>query len=115
MNVWERITGSDITKAFAAFASRGEKLPAAYQAAWEEIQDNLMAYSDFTGRNLLPILDGVLGLLEEGAAHGQSVQALLGEDIKDFCAALAREEDGKNHQDRRRERLNNDIGKKLGK
>lgn len=115
MNFWEEITGSDMTKEFKIFESRVKKLPTDYQAAWGEIFANLMPYSDFTGRNLMPILDGVLGLLEEAAADGQSVQEILGDDIKGFCSALAGEEGAKSFRDKWRDQLNYNIAKKLGK
>jgi DNA-binding ferritin-like protein (Dps family) len=115
MNFWERITGSDLTREVKSFESRAKKLPADYQAAWEEIKANLWQHSDFTGRNLMPILDGVLGLLEETAADGQSVQEVLGDDIKGFCSALAGEEGAKSYRDKWREQLNKNIAKKLGK
>ncbi|MFS0722403.1 DUF1048 domain-containing protein [Paenibacillus sp. 1P07SE] len=115
MNFWEKITGSDMTKEMKAFELRAKELPADYQTAWQEINANLWAYSDFTGRNLMPILDGVLGLLEESAADGQSVQEVLGDDIKGFCSALAGEEGAKSYRDMWREQLNKNIAKKLGK
>ncbi|WP_433940003.1 DUF1048 domain-containing protein [Paenibacillus lautus] len=115
MNFWEKITGSDMTKEFKTFESRAKKLPADYQAAWNEINANLWPHSDFTGRNLMPILDGVLGLLEESAAEGQIVQEVLGDDIKGFCSALAGEEGAKSYRDKWREQLNHNIAKKLGK
>jgi DNA-binding ferritin-like protein (Dps family) len=115
MNFWEKITGNDIKKHFKNFESRAKKLPADYQLAWEKISTNLWEYSDFTGRNLMPILDGVLGLLEETAADGQSVLEVLGDDIKGFCLALVGEEGAKSYRDKWREQLNNNIAKKLGK
>lgn len=115
MNFWEQITGSDITKEMKTFESRVKKLPADYQAAWEKINANLWTHSDFTGRNLMPILDGVLGLFEEAAAGGQSVGEVLGDDIKGFCSALAGEEGAKSFRDKWREQLNNTVAKKLGK
>lgn len=115
MNFWERVTGSDMTKEFKAFESRAKKLPVDYQAAWEKIKENIWQYSDFTGRNLIPILDGVLGLLEDTAADGQSIQEVLGEDIKGFCSALIGEEGAKSYRDKWREQLNNNIARKLGK
>lgn len=60
-----------------------------YLVAWEQIKVHLFPYAGFTGRNLMPILDGALGLLEETAADGQSIHEVLGGDIKGFCAALA--------------------------
>ncbi len=115
MNFWEIITGSDMTKELKIFKSRAKKLPADYQTAWKIINANLWPNSDFTGRNLMPILDGVLGLLEETAAEGQSVQEVLGDDIKGFCLALVGEEGSKSYRDRWRAQLNNAVAKKLGK
>ena len=114
MKFWEKITGSDMTKEFKAFESRAKKLPADYQAAWEEIKANLWSHSDFTGRNLMPILDGVLGLLEDTAADGQSVEEVLGDDIKGFCCALAGEDGVTSFRDKWRAQLNKNIAKKLG-
>lgn len=115
MNFWEKITGSDMTKEMKAFEMRVKKLPVDYQAAWEKINVNLWSHSDFTGRNLMPILDGVLGLLEETAAESQSVQEVLGDDIKGFCSALAGIDGAKSYRDKWRQQLNNNIAKKLGK
>ena len=115
MNFWDTITGNDMTKEMKAFESRAKKLPPDYQAAWEKIGLNLLPYSDFTGRNLMPILDGVLGLLEESAADGQSVQEVLGDDIEGFCSSLAGEEGAKSIHDKWREQLNRNIAKKLGR
>ena len=115
MNFWDKITGNDMTREFKAFDSRAKKLPAEYQAAWGAIITNLMAHSDFSGRNLMPILDGALGLLEETAAEGQSVREALGDDIKGFCEALAGGEGAKSFRDKWREQLNNTVARKLGK
>ena len=115
MNFWEKITGSDMTKEMKSFESRAKKLPADYQAAWEKICGILWMHSDFTGRNLMPILDGVLGLLEETASDGQSIREVLGDDIKGFCLALANEEGAKSYRDKWREQLNKTIAKKIDK
>jgi DNA-binding ferritin-like protein (Dps family) len=115
MNFWEKITGSDLDKALKDYDSRVKKLPPDYQAAWQEIDANLWHYADFTGRNLLPILDGVLGLLEETAAEGQSVREVLGDDIKGFCSALAGEQGAKSYRDKWRKQLNDTVAKKLSR
>ena len=115
MNFWEMVTGSDMTKEMKTFELRAKKLPADYQTAWENIESNIWQYSDFTGRNLMPILDGVLGLLEEAAADDQSVGEVLSDDIKGFCSALVGEEGAKSYRDKWRKQLNNTIAKKLGK
>jgi DNA-binding ferritin-like protein (Dps family) len=113
MSFWDTITGSDLTREFQAFEARAEALPADYRAAWAEIKTHLLPYGNVTGRNLMPILDNTLGLLEETAADGQSVQDALGDDIRGFCAAVAGGEGAKNHRDRWREQLNRNVARKL--
>ncbi len=114
MNIWESITGSDLTRQYKAFDTRAEALPADYRAAWNQIKDRLSPYSGFTGRNLMPILDSALGLLEETAADGQSLHDVLGDDIDGFCAALAGDERARTYRDRWREQLNRNVARKLG-
>jgi DNA-binding ferritin-like protein (Dps family) len=113
MNFWDRVTGSDIRKELRSFDSRAKKLPPDYQEAWDQIKANLWPQSDFTGRNLMPILDGVLGLLEETAADGQSVQEVLGDDIKGFCAALIGDKGALSFRDKWRKQLNNNVTRNL--
>jgi DNA-binding ferritin-like protein (Dps family) len=113
MNFWESITGSDLTREWEAFETRAEALPADYQAAWKQINVHLFPYAGFTGRNLMPILDSALRLLEETAADEQSIHAVLGDDIQGFCAALARGEGARSYRDRWRERLNRNVARKL--
>ena len=114
MNFWEKITGSDLTKEYRAFQVRAEALPPDHRAAWQEIQACLAPYGSFTGRNLMPILDGVLGLLEETAADGQDVREVLGDDIPGFAAAVAGGEGATTYRDRWREQLNRNVARKLG-
>lgn len=113
MNLWETVTGSDLTREWKAFEARAEVLSAEYRAAWEEIKGNVLSYPDFTGRKLMPILDNALGLLEETASDGLSVHEALGDDIAGFCAALAGGEGARSHRDRWREQLNRNVAKKL--
>jgi len=113
MNFWETITGSDLTRECKAFEARAEALPADYRAAWEQIKVQLSPYSGFTGRNLMPILDSALGLLEETAADGQSIHEVLGDDVGGFCTALAGGEGARSCRDRWREQLNRNVARKL--
>ena len=115
MNFWDKVTGSDMTKGMKTFELRAQKLPADYQEAWKKIRADLWPGSDLIGRNLMLILDGVLNLLEETAADGQSVQEALGDDIHGFCSALVGEEGAKSYRSNWREQLNKNIAKKLGK
>ncbi len=115
MNFWDKITGNDMKEEMNGFEMRAKKLPADYQVAWEKIKVNIWPHSDFTGRNLMPILDGVLGLLEETAAEGQDVTEALGDDIEGFCRALIGDDGAKSYRDKWREQLNHNIAKKLDK
>ncbi|WP_204293464.1 DUF1048 domain-containing protein [Actinoplanes campanulatus] len=115
MSFWETVTGSDLTREWQAFDTRAQALPADHQAAWQEITNSLAPYANFSGRNLLPIVDAALGLLEEAAAEGQSAHEALGDDIPGFCAALAGGEGARTHRDRWREQLNRNVARKLAR
>jgi DNA-binding ferritin-like protein (Dps family) len=113
MNFWDRITGNDLTREWKAFDARAAVLPAEYQAAWAQIKTQLFNYGDFSGRNLTPIADGAVGLLEETAADGQSIHDVLGDDIDGFCAALAGGTGARGYRDRWRDQLNRTVARKL--
>ena len=115
MNFWERITGSDLSRDWQAFEARVAALPEDYRQAWEQVEAHLWEHADFTGRNLTPIVDGVLGLLETTAADGQSVAEALGEDIPGFCAAVACEEVAKDYRDQWRQKLNRNVARRLSR
>ncbi|MGW1996499.1 DUF1048 domain-containing protein [Embleya sp. NPDC001921] len=115
MNFRETVTGSDLTREWTAFEARAQALPDGHRAAWEQIKVHLFPHADFTGRNLTPILDAALGLLEETAADGQSVHEVFGDDIRGFCTALAGGEGARTHRDRWREQLNRNVARKLSR
>ena len=115
MNFRETITGSDLTKEWKAFEARAEALPTDYRTAWNQVVGNLLPYAGFTGRNLMPILDAALGLLEEASADGQSIHEVLGDDIPGFCTALAGGSGARTYRDRWREQLNRNVARKLSR
>lgn len=115
MSFWDKVTGNDMTKEFKDFEARVKNLPDDYKVVWEKIKSNLWEHSDFTGRNLMPILDSAVTMLEETAADGQNVQDVLGDDIKGFCLSLVGEDGANTFRDKWRKQLNNNIAKKLGK
>ncbi|HEY4266582.1 MAG TPA: DUF1048 domain-containing protein [Galbitalea sp.] len=114
MNLWDTVTGNDLTRDWTAFNKRAANLPADYQSAWQQITLSLMAHGDFTGRNLTPIADGVLGFLETTASEGQSAKDALGDDIAGFCAALMGEDSAtKSYRQKWRDQLNRNVERKL--
>jgi DNA-binding ferritin-like protein (Dps family) len=114
MNFWDKITGNDMNRDWKTLEARAKKLPEDYKLAWKEFNANLWLYTDFTGRKLMPIIEGVLSLLEEAAADSQSVEKVLGKDIGVFCSAVASEEGLKSFRDKWRDQLNKNVIKKLG-
>lgn len=115
MSFWDTVTGNDLTRQWTAFADRAQALPAGHRAAWEQINGDLLAYGDFTGRNLIPIADAALALLEQSAAEGQSVAEAFGDDIPAFCAALAGGEGARTYRDRWRAQLNSTVARELAR
>ena len=113
MNFWETITGSDLTREWKTFEARAADLPTDYQEAWGAITVNLFPFGGFTGRNLMPILDDALGLLEVTAADGLDIHDVLGDDIEGFCAGTPTEKLVDLFRDRWRHQLNTDIARKL--
>jgi DNA-binding ferritin-like protein (Dps family) len=115
MNIWETMTGSDLTRGWKVLDARAAALPSDYQAVWAQIKTELFAYGSLTGRNLTPIADSALGLLEETASEGRAVHEVFGDDIKGFCAALAGGEGARSYRDRCREQLNRNVANKLNR
>nr|WP_274535132.1 DUF1048 domain-containing protein [Streptomyces sp. CB02130] len=76
---------------------------------------HLLPHGNFTGRNVMPILDSALGLLEETAADGQGAKEVLGDDIQGFCAALVGGAGARAYRDRWREQLNRNVARKLNR
>lgn len=113
MKFYDKITGNDIRRAYQEFDVRSDKLPLDYQIAWKEIQSSLWDYSNFSGRNLVPILDGILGLLEESAMDGIPIDQIADGDAKKFSAAVAGVEGVENYRDKWRKQLNESVAEKL--
>ena len=85
MKFWDKITCNDINVAFKHLESRAKALPADYQVTWEKIKEQVWQHSDFTGRNLMPVLENVIDLFEESFQDGLAVVEVLGEDVQVFC------------------------------
>jgi DNA-binding ferritin-like protein (Dps family) len=115
MNLWETMTGSDLTREWRALEARAGARPADYRTAWEQVKAHLFPYAGLTGRKLMPVMDNALGLLEETVADGQGIHDVLGDGIKGFCAALAGGEGARSYRDRWREQLNRNVARKLGR
>ena len=89
MNFYDKITGNDMNKQQKEFQLRIDKLPAGYQDAWRELNQKIWSYSDFSGRNLYPILEGIVGLFEESAAEKLPINSVIGENMTTFISEIA--------------------------
>lgn len=115
MNFFDKITGNDMKKQDQEFQKKIDQMPVDYQTAWREINQKLWNYTDFSGRNLYPILNGVLGLFEESAQVGLPINAVVGDDLDEFVRDLTQAEGAKDYYGRLHDRLNKRIMKKLGR
>lgn len=115
VNFWDRVTGNDMTRQMKAFEQQVQTLPADYQAAWQLIQKTVWTRTDITGRNLMPIFEGIVDLMTEAAADGLNATEALGDDIAAFADNVAATSGAQNLQDRWRANLNRRVAKKLGR
>ncbi len=118
MTWWEVITGSDMNQQMHAFDQRIAALPADYQAAWQVIGQQVWCGvngGSFSGRDLMPVLDGISALMVETADVGLSVEAALGTDLAAFVADVSRESGVISPRERWRQKLNADVHRQLGR
>ncbi|WP_261806570.1 DUF1048 domain-containing protein [Lapidilactobacillus luobeiensis] len=113
MNFYDKVTGHDMTKLQVAYDQRIAKLPQDYQRVWQELNQKIWQFSDFSGRNLYPVLADVVGLFEESAAEGLTASAVTGSSLNNFITELAHVEGAKDYRDKLRARLNETVAKKL--
>ncbi|MBA3824161.1 MAG: DUF1048 domain-containing protein [Ktedonobacterales bacterium] len=92
---------------------RAKALPEDYRYVYHKIQLYMWSYSGGSGMDMLPIFADLLDLFEMGAAEGKRVLEITGEDVAAFCDELLR--NATTYTENRREALNDDILKKLGK
>lgn len=98
---------------FRQMQKRAKALPEEYGYVYHKIQGYMWSYSGGSGMDMIPIQADLLDLFETGAAEGKRVLEITGEDVASFCDELLR--NAKTYTENRREALNRDIMKKLGK
>lgn len=115
MNFLEKITGSDMKHEMKEFDSRAAVLPKEYQTLWNQVVAELWNHGDLTGRSLMPVMDGVLGLFEESAAEGLLAAEVLDGDVVSFCTALTGRPGAADYRAKWRMQLNASVHAKLGR
>ncbi len=113
MTFFERITGRDMTKKYRELEHRLEQMPVEYQKTGKQIHGKLVLHSDFTGRNIMYISEGVLEFLEEMNEQGKTIEEIFGNDLDTFCNELTKNQPTFDVRDRWRRKLNTKIQKRF--
>lgn len=90
--------------------ARAKKLPKDFAVAYEEIKKYIWHTA---GTETITPFKNLVELFEEAAANGKSVLEVIGSDVATFADELVRDE--KSYFKKKRNQLNDDISKKLGK
>ena len=99
-------------KEWKALEARAKALPDEYQTVYSEIKD--FVWHGGTGvMDPSNMFKRLVQIFEEGAASGKHVVDVTGSDVAAFVETLVHDE--KTYTDGLREKLNNNVAKKLGK
>lgn len=90
--------------------ARAKALPKEFSTAYNEIKKYIWTTS---GIETITPLTNLVDLFEEAAANGKKVLDVIGSDVAAFADELVRGE--KSYFEKKRQQLNKDISKKLGK
>jgi DNA-binding ferritin-like protein (Dps family) len=108
---------ADEKRKFRQQQARAKALPEDYRYVYRQIQHYIWwgysAYSGGDDMDWMPIFADLLDLFETGAAEGKRVLDVTGEDVATFCDELLH--NAMTSMGNRREALNRDILRKLGK
>jgi DNA-binding ferritin-like protein (Dps family) len=67
-----------------------ERLPASYRTAIDALERYMEFFGPGKGDSLLPMLDDLADLFEQGAANGTPVREIVGDDPVEFAEAFLR-------------------------
>ncbi len=111
MGFIEKVTGSEQTKRFKEYERRVKLLPQDYQNAWKEMLQIVVISS----KQFIDVMENILILFEESVEDGQSVNDIIGDDLKGFCRAICGVESTSVYRDKWRRQLNKNVKEKLSK
>jgi len=107
-----KITGWEQKKEWMKLEARAKALPKDYQIVYGEIKNymwNLWRFEAGNDMGDFATLEDLLGLFEDGVKNKKNVLDVTGKDVAAFCDELFHATESW------RNKLNNDIMKKLGK
>lgn len=91
---------------------RLESLPEEYRYTFDKIQNYMWSFATGDAMDILHIQYELLDLFEESAADGRNVLDVTGKDVAGFADELLK--NATTYTDKTREKLNQDIAKKVG-
>ena len=98
---------------YKEYLARIKALPDEYRFAYEKMTTYMWSlFGGGDGYDMISLQSDLLDLLEISAADGKHIYEVTGEDVAAFCDELLR--NAKTYTENRREKLNNDIMKKIG-
>lgn len=100
-------------KEYRKMVGRVKALPKDYQYVYEKMQNYMWSFAAGDGMDMMQIQYELIDLFEAGAAEGKQVLDITGEDVAAFCDELLRH--AKTYTEKRRDALNRDILKKVGR
>lgn len=111
LDIFKKLVGDK--KEYREMMARVKALPEDYQFVFEKIQGYMWTFAAGDGYDMLKVQYDLIDLFEEGAAEGKPVLDVTGEDVAAFSDELLR--GARTYTEDRREKLNREILKKLGK
>ena len=102
---------------YKSYKNRINALPKDYQVVMEEIENFLWnsASDHDSSMTMFKMLQDVLEFFESNAQEGKDVLDVVSQDVGGFCDDLLYELQGQTWIGKRREQMNENIRKKLGK
>ena len=99
---------------YRQYKARTERLPANYHTAIDALERYMEFFGPGKGDSLLPILEDLAGLFEQGSANRTPVREIVEEDPVEFAEALLRNYPEGQWISRERERLTSAIDRAAG-
>ena len=94
---------------YRQYKARTERLPATYHMAIDALERYVELFGPGKGDDLLPMLEDLADLVEQSAANGTPIRAVVGGDPVEFAEAFLRNYPESGWISRERERLTNAI------
>ena len=98
-------------RAWKAMEARANALPRDHRIVYGEVKSHVWKFTSGDGRDVIALLEEVLGLFEASAARGEGVREVTGEDVAAFCQDRLR--GATSYLDEWRATLNRDVARKL--